>query len=277
MGHVSCISKGRYGNFCFANMTAYAYSLKHDMPFHIQDKSIAPHLWPLYHQDLRHDEWNPELETVYVNDNQHNYRELEFKEEWRGKNIIIGTTDINTGYFQSYLYLKGYEEEIKKKFFSNIYEKINNRQVFFWIDNNSASLHIRRGDYLSLHDLHPTVTMGYILRAISKCICMGVKNFVVYSDDIEWCKSNVPIEANKFSDCYFSFREGFDEVTDFFSMMHHPVNVIGNSSYSMLASILNTSFRKIVISPDEESWYGLKNKHLSVETMIPKEYIRIKY
>lgn len=269
---VSAISKGRFGNFCFVNMAAYVYSLKHGLEFHIQDKSLAPHLWPLHFQELKNPNWDETKEVVFVNDDKHTYTELPFKEEWRDKNIIIGTTDINTGYFQSFLYLKGYEKQIKQKFFNQI-----RSETYVNCDNNSASLHVRRSDYLQLQEFHPTITMDYILRAIVQCICFNIEGICIYSDDTKWCKENIIPAVKKFSDIAIIVSKNNSEIFDFYYMMHHPINIISNSSFSLLASILNTTHFKKVISPTENDWYGIKNKKLSVETMIPKEYIRIKY
>ena len=274
---VSAISKGRFGNFAFTNMAAYVYSLKHGLDFHIQDRSLAPHLWPLYFQHLKNPNWDANKETVYVNDGKHSYTELPFKEEWRDKNIIIGTEDINTGYLQSFKYLKGYEKQVRETFFSPQYFDILSMSRYWWFDQKGASLHVRLGDYLTLPDHHPVITMDYILRAVVECIKIGVERITVFSDDIEWCKNNIPQEVKKFSDIDILFKENGDEIWDFFDMMNKPVNIISNSSYSLLASILNPNLNKVVISPHEDNWYGVKNKHLSVETMIPKEYIRIKY
>jgi len=268
MGHVSCISKGRYGNFCFANMAAYVYSLKHDMPFHIQDKSIAPHLWSLYHQDLRSDDWDETLETVYVNDNQHPYRELEFKEEWRNKNIIIGTTDINTGYFQSYRYLENAEDPIR---------------VAFGLDNidlyrHTCSVHLRGGDYLKLQQHHPVITQEYLIQAIDITLqSYIVKEFKFFTDDIEYFMPIIKRIKSILPSRYFSLSIGGTELNDFRQMMGCQYNITSNSSFSVLAAILNPTEDKVVIVPHEDNYFGELNKKLSVEDLYPPNFIRIKY
>jgi hypothetical protein len=265
---VTFISKGRYGNFMFVACAAYAYSLKHQLDFHIQDKSIAPHLWPLYHQDLRNDEWNPELEAVYVNDNQHPYRELEFKEEWRDKNIVIGTTDINTGYFQSFRYIENAEDPIRLKFGFDTIDRYR----------HTCSVHLRGTDYLQLSQHHPVITKDYLIQAIDMIVLRyPVKEFKFFTDDLEYFLPIIKEIKMRWSQRYFSMSIFGTEVNDFKLMMGCDYNITSNSSFSVLASILNPTEDKVVIVPHEDNYFGELNKKLDVSTLYPPHFIRIKY
>lgn len=258
---VSFVSKGRYGNFMFVACAAYAYSLKHGLDFHIQDKSLAEHLWPLYHQDLKNPNWNPNLETVFVNDGQHCYRELEFKEEWRDKNIVIGTTDINTGYFQSYRYLKGYEDDIRVKFKLPI--------VFL---PNTVNIHVRRTDFLGLADKHPVITYSYIDNAVSFFISRNEKSFFkIHTDDMDWCKEYVG--RSGLSERFLVLSNSVEG--DFKSMMNCEHSITANSSLSVLAAILSPNPNKVVICPTD--FFGKGNSHLDTSTLYPHGWIKRDY
>ncbi len=268
---ISFISKGRLANFAFVAMSAYCYSLKHGLEFHVQDKSLAPHLWPLYFQHLKNPIWNPNLETVYVNDNQHHYRELEFDESWRDKNIMIGTTDINSGYFQSHRYISGYEAQIRKTFLLEGEPK-----------KGICSCHVRRGDYLQYSDKHPPITEEYLEDAMRKLIKKtGVKYFHIFSDDIKYCKDVFPTIFTKLYNDFGiiggAFSDGNDEITDFREMLLCEHNIVANSSFSVLAAILNPNPDKVVICPHEDNYFGHNNRHLSVKDLYPPDWIRIKY
>lgn len=268
-GMVSFISKGRYGNFLFVACAAYAYALKHGLGFHVQDKSLAPHQWKLYLQHLINPNWDSTLETVYVNDDKHTYTELPFKEEWRNKNIIIGTNDINTGYFQSYKYFEGYEEQIRQAF--------NFKPTLL---KDFVSIHVRRGDYVNLNEHHPTVTLEYISEAIYKVRTVTKRRwkFIVFSDDIEWCKANFikGVYDEGLSSHEFFYSENKTEQEDFLAMMSCQHNIVANSSFSVLAALLNP-FRHLVVCPHENNYFGIKNKHLDVSTLYPDNWKRIKY
>lgn len=262
---VSCISKGRYGNFCFANMAAWVYSYQHQLDFHIQDRTLAPHMWPLYHQHLKHPNWDKSLPTVYINDDGHRYRELPFEYSWRTKNIIIGTTDIKTGYFQSYRYLQYCEHILVDQFIGGD------------VMHKGCAIHVRRGDYTELSHLHPVITEKYLDESIGYMVSRGVRAFKFFSDDIKWCKEFYVkewVELRNKIDFYFS--EG-NEISDFKEMVHFEHQIVANSSFSVLAAILNPNPNKIIICPDEESYMGPQNKHLDVTDLYPANWIRIKY
>lgn len=112
------------------------------------------------------------------------------------------------GYFQSYKY---FTPEIFNELFQ--FENMSldfNIKGFFNPNAKSCSIHVRRGDYLKYPDHHPLCKEEYFTQAIDiMSNSLGVKNFLVFSDDIEWCRSFFINTAN----CYFSFSLS-SEVSD---------------------------------------------------------------
>jgi hypothetical protein len=249
-------------------MAAYVYALKHGLEYHCPDNTLAPHLWPNYFTHLSNPNWNPNLETVYVNDNKHSYTELPFKEEWRDKNIIIGTTDGATGFFQSYKYLEGYEDKVRIAFGFSDKE----------IKKEWVGIHWRLGDYLSLPLHHPIVSEKYLSDSIGfiKNSTGAINCFYCCSDGINELKNfackNYIDEIWKFT---FSINQS--ELKDFTSLMYCENLIVSNSSFSVLAAILNPNKNKVVVCPDESNYFGIKNKHLDISTLYPDNWIRIKY
>ena len=154
------------------------------------------------------------------------------------------TTSDNTsieGYFQSYKYFEDFKQEILNDFtFKNhILEK-----CLAQISNytNPVAIHIRRGDYVN----HPglwNITPEYIQEALSY-FSDDEYTFLIFSDDIEWCKQIFPegvvfIEGNQFEDLCLM------------SLCDH--NVISNSSYSWWGAYLNQNENKKIISP--KNWF----------------------
>lgn len=265
---VSFYSKGRFANFHFIAAAAYVYSLKHGLEFHVPDKSNEPHLWPVYLQEFSHPNWNPSLLTVEVNDGRHSFVDLPFKEEWRDKNIIIGTRSVETGYFQSYKYMQGYEKEIVSLF-----------QLFNTPTPNVCALHFRGGDYVAMPDRHPVITSGYIRKAIYTVLKeTACDKFVVYTDDLNTC---IPVikEAIKGVENILDvvIKLTGDEISNFKDIHASQYIITANSSYSVLAAILNTYKNSLVVCPHENNYFGPMNKHLDVSTLYPPEWIRIKY
>lgn len=110
---------------------------------------------------------------------------------------------------------------------------------------NQVSIHVRRGDYVTTHKNFYTNLFreGYYERAMD--LFPGA-DFLVFSDDIPWCK-----EQAVFADCDFS--EGNDEVTDLNLMAGCEHNIIANSSFSWWAAYLNPNPNKKVIAP--KHWF----------------------
>ncbi len=73
----------------------------------------------------------------------------------------------------------------------------------------------------------------------------GINNFMVFSDDIEWCKKNI-----KHLECDICFSDfGFNQIQDLMLMTQCNSNIIANSSFSWWGAWLNQNSKKVVIAP----------------------------
>lgn len=267
--YVSAYTKGRFGNYAYIVMAAYAYSLKHGLYFSAPKKSLAPHQWPVYFHHLQSPDFDESLLTVEVNDEKHTYTDLPFKEEWRDKNILIGTKDIKTGYFQSYKYFEEHEDKIRDAFGLNVLSI-----------PNTCSIHFRGGDYFELKDHHPPITIEYLDKAVGQMIATtGCRYYFVYTDDLKNCLPVISALSSLYKefDIKFYVRIGGNELQDFKDLMSHQYNITANSSFSVLAATLNPNPDKKVICPHEDNYMGVKNKHLDVSTLYPPSFIRVNY
>ena len=89
--------------------------------------------------------------------------------------------------------------------------------------------------------------------------------FVIFSDDIPWCKEN-------FIGDNFTFIDGEEDYIDLYLMSVCEHNIIANSSFSWWGAYLNTNITKKVIAPKE--WFG-KVKCISSSNIISTEWISI--
>lgn len=162
-------------------------------------------------------------------------QELDFKYDNLFIQTITDNTDIK-GYFQSEKYFKHIEQDIKNDF--------TFKQTYSIPDKKYVSIHVRRGDYLLLQNYHPTCSIDYYKNAMT---LFPNHNFLVISDDINWCK-NQEIFAN----C--EFWEGKNIAHDLYVMTKAEHNIIANSSFSWWGAWLNQNADRIVVAPKQ--WFG---------------------
>lgn len=126
---------------------------------------------------------------------------------------------------------------------------------------DAVSIHVRRGDYLTMPKQFPVLPMKYYTEAISK---FPEHRFIVFSDDPEWCRNN-------FVGDQFEFDES-DELTAIRKMASCKHNIIANSSFSLFASIMNRNEDKVCVAP--RRFYG-EAARIDESTLVPRNYIRI--
>jgi glycosyltransferase involved in cell wall biosynthesis len=185
------------------------------------------------------------------------------------KNLPIGSHDVSHSIYaeknfhydaipegQNNLKMHGYFQS--EKYFNNNREKIisllnapalkEQATQKYGDYSNHISIHVRRGDYLELSDFHHNLSIDYYKNAIDKFD----KNskYLVFSNDIEWCKDNFDfIENVEFSTC----EEDWEDIVLMSNCQH---NIIANSSFSWWGAWLNENPNKKVICPSK--WFGPK-------------------
>lgn len=153
------------------------------------------------------------------------------------------------GYFQQVAYLK------KERFVAafDIPERKRKRyELEFgnWLSRpDVTAIHVRRGDYLRLSHCHPFVGERYFINCLE--YLPEVRDFLVFSDDIAWCKT---FFRGTFPDRRFRFVEGMDLLDDFHLQSLCQNNIISNSSFSWWAAYLNRNPSKRILAPDK--WFG---------------------
>jgi hypothetical protein len=148
------------------------------------------------------------------------------------------------GYFQSEKYLdRSYILDLYK-IDENTNSYISTKYSSLLNTPNLVSVHVRRGDYLEKQDRHPVQTIEYYRTAFEY---FDNATYVVFSDDIEWCKT-------QFSNDTFVFIENEPDFVDLYLMSMCNHNIIANSSFSWWGAYLNNHTDKRVIAPS--TWFG---------------------
>lgn len=159
------------------------------------------------------------------------------------------------GYFQSIKYWDNIQRDIRALFSPN--ETIQTLLDKTPMNPNTCAIHVRRTDYLQLNDYHPSLSIDYYQRAIE---AMKADSYIVFSDDIEWCKTQKVFEGAQ-------FVNSGNDLLDFFMMRQCDRFIIANSSYSWWASYLSTGLNKRIIAPKKEQWFGIKYNTNNVDDL----------
>jgi hypothetical protein len=176
---------------------------------------------------------------------------------------LIDNLCIN-GYFQSEKYFLNYKEEISSLFtFDNkIFDLLENF-ISKKIKKKFTVVHVRRGDYLSNPNYHNVCNLDYYNKSIKKID--NNNNFIIISDDIEWCKENMS-QSNIF------FSEFNSEIYDLHLMLMSENIIMSNSSFSWWGAWLNTNKNKTIICP--EIWFGPSGPQ-DIEDLIPNNWLKL--
>lgn len=162
--------------------------------------------------------------------------------------LINDNTDVS-GYFQAPFYWQHCEQHIRNEF--QFHENVS-KLATEYLQNHDlqdkllVSVHVRRSDYLEKSDYHKPLNSDYYSRAaseIQKHFPNHAFEFVIFSDDPEWCKS-------KFSGAHIV--ENNIDVVDLCLMSQCHVHIIANSSFSWWGAFLSGS--QAIVAPRE--WFG---------------------
>lgn len=197
---------------------------------------------------------------ISTDDNFTKYQEKSFRYSPIEGNYI----ELHNSYFQSYKYYDHCIDEIRELF--SPCEELK-KLITKW-KGDTCAIHVRRGDYLNLSQYHFNLGLDYYEQAME---IMGKKKYIVFSNDIAWCK-----EQSLFKGCIF-YQGGdgsrtWEDLKDFYSMSGCNNFILSNSTFPYWASELNQNKEK-VIAP--KNWFGERKRHLITSDLYREEMIVI--
>lgn len=177
-------------------------------------------------------------------------------------------------WFQSYKYFEKFDSDIKDIFtvktsISEKNQEFLNLIASAW--NNAVSIHVRRGDYVSLDSAnkwHGVCSLWYYESAVEQMQeHIDAPVFFVFSDDIEWCRENIVFPEWVVAHYIDHNRSAWHEdLRLMYSCSHH---IIANSSFSWWWAYLGRNPEKMIIAP--KKW--LQTDSFSTENLIPPSWI----
>jgi hypothetical protein len=187
-----------------------------------------------------------------------------FKPEILDKKSMINYFN---GFWQSYKYFQDIRETLLKELvistpqIADVEKKLN-------FNSSTVCIHVRRKDYLK-DNRYGFVGEVYYYKAIS-LITAHVPNphFIVFSDDIEWCKNNLNLKQR------VTYLSGEFKLTDWeelivMSKCHH--HITANSTFSWWGAWLCNNAQQIVTRPSKP----FKDSSLLYEYHYPDSWIAV--
>lgn len=174
------------------------------------------------------------------------------------------------GYFQNEQYFSTYQDIIRKDFtFSSRLDNQNLQVLQAMQNENSVSIHIRRGDYKNNQTnlfVQPTEYYAEAMRWMEAKLNDPI--YFIFSDEIDWAKEHLPIPKNKST--FIDWNIGENAYLDMQLMSNCKHNIIANSSFSWWGAWLNPNTEKIVVAPSK--WYKNRKAENYPEGFIPDSW-----
>lgn len=157
-----------------------------------------------------------------------------------------------TGYWQSFRYFEDVAPILRAELQPKVALSDANRRLLETIraGRNSICVHVRRGDYLK-------TSFGLCSPAYYQSAAAIVRDRIgsdatvfVFSDDLPWCRSHLPI-----SDAVFVEGNADDPVSELCLMAACRHHIIANSTFSWWAAWLGNHDQQVVIAP--EPWISV--------------------
>ena len=113
------------------------------------------------------------------------------------------------------------------------------------LKGTTCAIHVRRGDYLDEWRPNFAQDTTYFQNAIN--LIGEVDKYIIFSDDIEWCKENF-LMGNVI------FIENEKDYIEIFLQSKCTHNIISNSSFSWWGAYLNQNLNRKIVAP--KKWFN---------------------
>lgn len=269
---------GRLGNQMFQYASLVGIAKNNNLNFCIPDYSGL--IWDNYEMDVVSKKYHQlqhcfEMKSL----NKNNFERIDGKNYdvfWENKNfdeiLYYNCPDnINIrGHLENFKYFDNVKDKIRLDytFKKNIME-ISLKYFYNLNIKNPVCIHVRRGDLNVNFSNHPTLGIDYYKRAIN--LLGNKRNYLIISDDINWCKKY-------FVDNNYYF---VDHTPDNIYNAHFDMCVgslcsdfiISNSTFSWWTSWLSKNLNKKICMPT--NWFHGSNKKLNTDGYYLNGHIKI--
>jgi hypothetical protein len=205
--------------------------------------------------------------TVQING--HRFRVVEERERFVYDNRFDGLRGsiYLKGFWQSYRFFEHAADIIRTELKPSVPLSETTRK---WVERirqtNSVCVHVRRGDYLQTSfGLCPPSYYAEAVRVIRERV--EHPTFFVFSDDLPWCRDNLPIDGMVL---VADASPPDDPVSELLTMATCRHQIIANSTFSWWAAWLARHGDQVVAAP--EPWISICSSSVD---LLPSNWIRL--
>ncbi|HEY2040585.1 MAG TPA: alpha-1,2-fucosyltransferase [Edaphobacter sp.] len=198
----------------------------------------------------------------------------DFRTDWLFVPELPVTSTVQTiyidGYFQAHQYAQSNESQLRNELTLCEAPTGNNLEMIEQIRacQSSVSLHVRRGDYTKIYGGRDALPIAYYQNAIEAMHeHANDPTFFVFSDDIAFCRENLPSGPRYIFVDHNSQSEAHEDIRLMSACRH---NIMANSSFSWWGAWLNPNPDKVVLVPDR--WLDPNVPHTD---LLPPSWRRI--
>ena len=184
----------------------------------------------------------PKLKTEYVASFSDNFA--------RRDDVFTDGDRYYEGYWQSSKYYTDIIDDLRHIYTPPSPNAYNTSMISRITGCNSVGIHVRRGDYKNAPEFNGICTHDYYKKAIASVVSDGDKHtFFVFSNDIAWCRDNMPKMVGDHDIVFVDGNRGADSCWDMFLMTFCKELILANSTFSWWGAFLNP-YAKNVYAPD---------------------------
>lgn len=178
------------------------------------------------------------------------------------------------GYFSAQNFFADCDAEVRSALTFKGNGSVRFNEIAAVVNDKTVALSVRRGDFVN-NRLHSVCSIGYYQRAIDRIKeLVDQPNLLVFSDDLDWVKSNIPFDTEH------QFATDFEDHMEHMRLMslcrHH---IIPNSTFSWwgawLAEPKNVIAPDLWLTADKEVHFEVMGHWAETNHTVPKDWIRI--
>lgn len=170
---------------------------------------------------------------------------------YESKALSISGDSYMEGYWMSAKYFESCKDEVIKAFEFEPFSTDENKKYAEMLSaDNTVSIHIRRGDYVTAKNFMNICTLDYYRKAINEAKKHITKPiFFIFSNDQEWCMENLKDVLGDEEIHFVTNNKGKESYCDMQLMSKARCNILANSSFSWWGAFLNNRKDQIAYVP----------------------------